>query len=98
VYFEHFSDIDQAIAREKEIKSMTRRQKIKLIESMNPDWRDLSQESHNCHDWTLAPTVNGALHRCHSRAWLPREESRILGLLRPLTRGRLGGSCLGSFQ
>ena len=45
VYFEHFSDIDQAIAREKEIKRMTRRQKIKLIDSMNPDWRDLSQES-----------------------------------------------------
>ena len=43
VCFEHFSDIDQAIARGKEIKSMTRRQKIKLIDSMNPDWRDLSQ-------------------------------------------------------
>jgi putative endonuclease len=44
VYFEEFSDIDEAIAREKEIKSMTRRQKIKLIESINPEWRDLSQE------------------------------------------------------
>ncbi len=44
VYFEEFSDINQAIAREKEIKSMTRRQKIKLIESINPEWRDLSQE------------------------------------------------------
>jgi putative endonuclease len=33
VYFEEFSDINQAIAREKEIKSMTRRQKIKLIEN-----------------------------------------------------------------
>jgi len=44
VYFEEFSDINQAISREKEIKSMTRRQKIKLIESINPEWRDLSQE------------------------------------------------------
>ncbi len=44
VYFEEFSDINQAIAREKEIKSMTRRQKIKLIESINPEWRELSQE------------------------------------------------------
>ena len=43
-YFEDFIDIDQAIAREKEIKRMTRRQKIKLIESLNPEWRDLSQE------------------------------------------------------
>jgi len=43
VYFEEFSDINQAIGREKEIKSMTRRQKIKLIESLNPEWHDLSQ-------------------------------------------------------
>jgi putative endonuclease len=43
VYFEEFSDINQAIARETEIKSITRRQKIKLIESMNAEWRDLSQ-------------------------------------------------------
>jgi putative endonuclease len=41
---EEFTDITQAIAREKEIKSMTRRQEIKLIESMNPEWRDLGQE------------------------------------------------------
>jgi putative endonuclease len=44
VYFEEFGDINQAIAREKEIKSMTRRRKIKLIESTNLEWRDLSQE------------------------------------------------------
>jgi len=44
VHFEHFRDIDQAIAREKEIKRMTRRRKIELIESMNLDWRDLSPE------------------------------------------------------
>jgi putative endonuclease len=44
VYFEEFSDINQAIVCEKKIKSMTRRQKIKLIESINPEWRDLSQE------------------------------------------------------
>jgi putative endonuclease len=40
VYFEKFSDINQAIARENEIKGTTLRQKIKLIE--NPEWRDLS--------------------------------------------------------
>jgi putative endonuclease len=45
VHFEEFSDINHAIAREKEIKSMTRRQKIKLIESTNPEWRDRSQFS-----------------------------------------------------
>jgi putative endonuclease len=44
VYFEDFTNISQAIAREKEIKSMTRSKKIKLIESVNPEWRDFSQE------------------------------------------------------
>jgi putative endonuclease len=43
VYFEEFSDINPAITREKEIKSMTRRRKIRWIESMHPQWRDLSQ-------------------------------------------------------
>jgi putative endonuclease len=43
-YFEQFGDIGEAIAREKEIKKLTRKQKIKLIESLNPDWKDLSLE------------------------------------------------------
>jgi putative endonuclease len=44
VYFEEFDDINQAIARESEIKQMARRTKITLIESSNPGWRDLSAE------------------------------------------------------
>ncbi len=43
VYFEDFADVRFAIDREKEIKKMTRKQKIKLIESMNPEWKDLYQ-------------------------------------------------------
>ena len=42
VHFEEFGDINQAIDREKEIKRLTRRRKIKLIDSQNPDWCDLS--------------------------------------------------------
>ncbi len=42
VYFEEFGDIHQAIDRETELKQMTRKQKIRLIESTNPSWRDLS--------------------------------------------------------
>jgi putative endonuclease len=42
VYFEQFGDINEAIFREKQIKRMTRRRKIKLIEAMNPQWQDLS--------------------------------------------------------
>jgi putative endonuclease len=44
VYFEEFSESNQAIARAKEIKSVTRKQKLKLIESSNPEWRELSQQ------------------------------------------------------
>ena len=43
VYLEEFGDIGEAIAREKEIKKMTRRRKITLIESMNHGWKDLSE-------------------------------------------------------
>jgi len=41
VYFELFADMYQAISREKQIKAGSRKAKIKLIESMNPVWRDL---------------------------------------------------------
>jgi putative endonuclease len=44
VYCKEFSDIRQAIAREKESKSIARKQKLKLIESINLGWRDLSEE------------------------------------------------------
>jgi putative endonuclease len=44
VYCKEFSDIRQAIACEKESKSITRKQKLKLIESINLGWRDLSEE------------------------------------------------------
>ena len=43
VYYEAFSDIKLAIAREKEIKKWRREKKIALIESMNPEWVDLSE-------------------------------------------------------
>jgi putative endonuclease len=43
VDFEHFSDIDQASDYETEIKKMAPPTKVRLIESMNPDWLDLSQ-------------------------------------------------------
>ena len=41
VYFEEFSDIRDAIEREKQIKAGSRAGKIQLIESMNEEWKDL---------------------------------------------------------
>ncbi|QCX38673.1 GIY-YIG nuclease family protein [Aureibaculum algae] len=41
VYYEAHQMIGDAIAREKQLKGGTRAQKIKLIESINPKWKDL---------------------------------------------------------
>jgi putative endonuclease len=43
VYFEETCDINAAIAREKEIKKWRREKKDKLIEQINPEWKDLSE-------------------------------------------------------
>ena len=44
VYYEHFTDIRSAIRREKEIKGWRRTKKLALVESVNPKWRDLSED------------------------------------------------------
>ena len=44
VYYEQTSDIKAAIAREKQIKGWLRSKKVSLIESLNPNWSDLSVE------------------------------------------------------
>ena len=41
IYWEVFSDIRDAIAREKQIKSWSRERKERLINEINPEWRDL---------------------------------------------------------
>ena len=41
VYFEEYNSIITARAREKQLKAGSRAKKIKLIETMNPDWKDL---------------------------------------------------------
>ena len=43
-YFEEYKYIDNAIAREKALKKWKRAWKYKLIETMNPDWRDLASD------------------------------------------------------
>ena len=44
VYSEVYSDVRQAIAREKQVKSWRRSKKIALIESANPAWEDLAAD------------------------------------------------------
>ncbi len=44
VYFEVTNDINGARLREKQIKGGSRQKKFGLINSMNPEWRDLSED------------------------------------------------------
>lgn len=44
VYYEVFSNANEAIKKEKQIKKWNRIWKIELIEKVNPNWRDLYDE------------------------------------------------------
>lgn len=44
VYWELFQEIGDAIFREKQIKAGSRQKKIDLINSINPEWRDLTED------------------------------------------------------
>ena len=44
IYCERFLDVRDAIRREKRIKGWTRKKKNDLVESLNPDWKDLRLE------------------------------------------------------
>lgn len=42
VYFETSNDVISTISREKEIKKWRREKKNAMIETINPEWKDLS--------------------------------------------------------
>ena len=44
VYFEHTNDIYSALSREKQLKKWRKEKKNLLVASMNPTWKDLSED------------------------------------------------------
>jgi putative endonuclease len=44
VYYEYYSEAQEAIMREKQIKKWNRKWKLRLIEEKNPKWSDLYNE------------------------------------------------------
>ena len=44
MYFDSTNEAIAAIEREKQIKGWTKKKKIKLINSVNPNWNDLYKE------------------------------------------------------
>jgi putative endonuclease len=53
VYFEVFDSKGEALKREWQVKRWRREWKIKLIETTNPEWRDLSSELIHLLPWDL---------------------------------------------
>lgn len=44
VWYRQFADIRDAIAEEKRIKGGSRAKKVRLVDEMNPTWRDLGED------------------------------------------------------
>jgi putative endonuclease len=63
VYTEAFGNINDAISREKQIKSWPRSKKTALIKSTNPQWNDLAQDLAPGHFTTARPAKT-----CHPSA------------------------------
>ena len=43
VYYESYNDVKESIKREKRLKGLLRIRKNELVETINPDWLDLSK-------------------------------------------------------
>ena len=44
VYYEHYTNVDEAITRKTQIKKWSRVKKVDLIQRMNPSWLDLGSD------------------------------------------------------
>ena len=44
VYYEEYNYVNDALARENQMKGLSREKKEALINTMNPEWKDLSEE------------------------------------------------------
>ncbi len=44
VWYEHYTDINHAISKEKRIKGGSRGKKFNLVDEMNPGWKDLAKD------------------------------------------------------
>lgn len=74
IYYEHFKYINQAIAREKEIKKWNRQRKEILIASKNPDWEFYNKTF--CGEWPPRKTWGDYLKKFKQQKVI-EEESTI---------------------
>jgi putative endonuclease len=48
VYYESCGSIENAVVREKQVKSWSRKDKVKLIKTINENWHDLYEDLMKC--------------------------------------------------
>ena len=60
IYVDEASSVNDAITREKQIKGWLRKKKIELINNMNPEWRDLSEDYVMIRDSSPEPALSKA--------------------------------------
>lgn len=93
-YFEEYSQVTTAIAREKEIKAWRREKKLNLILADNPDWADLSSEWGEDPSWKAISSEE--LRRVLKKGRLIRKEQQSRFLALPvLFRKPISGSWIG---
>jgi putative endonuclease len=72
VWYRGFGRIEEAIAEEKRLKGGSRQQKLDLINSMNPDWKDLADCFELCYDdGAVTPTRKARHCEGETRSNLP---------------------------
>ena len=82
VFLECGDDINIAIAREKQIKGGSRKKKLDLINSVNPEWKDLFEEHFGNSVTAGEDSVIASRRSCYSAA---KQSPRNGRLLRPKT-------------
>ncbi len=90
LYFEETDDVTAAIEREKQIKGWLRRRKRELVRSVNPGWRDLSEDWYASSDEGLPSAEDQILRSAQNDGC---EESQL-----PAGRGSVEGQILRSAQ
>jgi putative endonuclease len=68
VYFEGFSEISSAIAREKQLKGWRRSKKEWLVGTLNPKWKDLSAAWFDHHPYEPADKLDRATGLANARS------------------------------
>ena len=61
VYWESFSNVHNAIAREKQLKNWRREKKLHLIEKFNPKWKDLAGDCCETQGPSTCPRIRSGL-------------------------------------